>query len=186
MTYPYPPQQPPKKLERSRNNKVLGGVCGGIADYFNMDPTLVRVLTVIIAFFTGVPIILYLIALFVIPEADPNRPPQGYPPVNGPQEGYNPYAAYPPQADVAPGAPVYQPAPGSQGGTGGFGGTASSGDEAIWGQEGAPWEQRESAAPAPTPAPEGTSTWETTPAEPVQDPPPSNDDNGTDSSDKRL
>ena len=45
MTSPYPPYQQPRKLERSRTNKVLGGVCGGVANYVNMDPTLVRVLT---------------------------------------------------------------------------------------------------------------------------------------------
>ncbi|MFP5283670.1 MAG: PspC domain-containing protein, partial [Actinomycetes bacterium] len=65
---PYPPPPPPRRLERSKQNRILGGVCGGVANYLNMDPTLVRVLTVLVALFTGVPIILYLVALFVIPE----------------------------------------------------------------------------------------------------------------------
>jgi phage shock protein PspC (stress-responsive transcriptional regulator) len=86
MTNPYPPfQQPyqqPKKLQRSRTNKFVGGVCGGLADYLNMDPTLVRVLTVLISLFTGVPIILYLIALFVIPEEPANPGSTTYPTVN--------------------------------------------------------------------------------------------------------
>ena len=62
------PWQAPKKLERSRSNRVLGGVCAGVANYLNMDPTLVRVLTVIITLFTGVPVVVYLVLLFVIPE----------------------------------------------------------------------------------------------------------------------
>jgi hypothetical protein len=53
MSSPYPPQ-PPKRLERSKSNRILGGVCAGVANYLNMDPTLVRVLTVVISLFTGV------------------------------------------------------------------------------------------------------------------------------------
>ena len=47
MSSPYPPQPPPRKFERSRSNKVLGGVCAGLATYLNMDVNLVRVLTVV-------------------------------------------------------------------------------------------------------------------------------------------
>ena len=61
---------PPKKLTRSRSNRIVGGVCGGVAEYLNMDVTLVRILTVLISLFTGVPVILYIIALFVIPEGN--------------------------------------------------------------------------------------------------------------------
>ena len=64
MSSPYP-AQPPRRLERSKSNRILGGVCAGVANYLNMDPTLVRVLTVVISLFTGVPVILYIIALFV-------------------------------------------------------------------------------------------------------------------------
>ncbi len=130
MTNPYPPYQPPRKLERSRSNKVLGGVCGGLANYANMDPTLVRVLTVVISLFTGVPIILYLIALFVIPEEGRDSGSSISPPVNGPQWTYGSYPQDPTQAGtVPPNQPSYAP-------------TAGSGD-AVWGQEGAPWEQRQ-------------------------------------------
>lgn len=62
-----------KKLTRS-NNKVIGGVCGGLAEYFNIDPTLVRVvyaaLTVFSAGFPG--ILLYLLMLLIIPVAGPS------------------------------------------------------------------------------------------------------------------
>ena len=62
-----------KKLVRS-SNRVLGGVCGGLADYMDVDPTLVRViyvaLTVFSAAFPG--LLLYIILLFLIPEKGPN------------------------------------------------------------------------------------------------------------------
>jgi phage shock protein PspC (stress-responsive transcriptional regulator) len=60
----------PKQLRRSRTDRYLGGVCGGVANYLNMDATLVRILTVVITLFTGVPVVLYLVALFLMPEED--------------------------------------------------------------------------------------------------------------------
>ena len=80
MTSPYPARQP-KRLERSRSNRVLGGVCAGVANYLNMDPTLVRVLTVLLTLFTGVPVIVYLVLLFVVPEEGAPTTPASYPPV---------------------------------------------------------------------------------------------------------
>ncbi len=64
------PTSGPRQLRRSRTDRYVGGVCGGVADYLNMDPTLVRILTVLITLFTGVPVVLYLIALFLMPEED--------------------------------------------------------------------------------------------------------------------
>jgi phage shock protein C len=64
----YPPSTPSRKLTRSRTNKMVGGVCGGVASYLNMDPTVVRILTVVLSLFTGVPIVLYIVALLVVPE----------------------------------------------------------------------------------------------------------------------
>ena len=62
-----------KKLVRSAN-KVLGGVLGGIADYMDVDPTVVRVvytaLTIFSAAFPG--LLLYIIMLLLIPHAGPN------------------------------------------------------------------------------------------------------------------
>jgi phage shock protein C len=63
-----PPQSTPRKLYRSRNNRMIGGVCGGVADYLNLDPTIVRVITVLLTLFTGVPVVVYLVALLVVPE----------------------------------------------------------------------------------------------------------------------
>ena len=62
-----------KKLTRS-SNKILAGVCGGIAEYFSVDPTLIRVcyaaLSVMSAAFPG--LILYIIMMLIMPENDPN------------------------------------------------------------------------------------------------------------------
>lgn len=58
----------PKKLYRSRSNRMFGGVCGGIAEYFNIDPTIVRILFVVFGF-TGTGLLAYIIAMLIIPEA---------------------------------------------------------------------------------------------------------------------
>ncbi|MBT4258262.1 PspC domain-containing protein [archaeon] len=57
-----------KRLYRSTKNRMIGGVCGGIAEYFNIDPTIIRLLTVIIALTYGTGILAYLIAWIIIPE----------------------------------------------------------------------------------------------------------------------
>lgn len=58
-----------KKLYRSESNKMIAGVCGGIGEYFDIDPTLVRlgwaVLTVFTAIFGG--IFLYIMATIIVP-----------------------------------------------------------------------------------------------------------------------
>ena len=65
--------EPRRKLTRSRN-KMIAGVCGGIAEYFEMDPTLVRVLYVLVSIlsvaFPG--ILAYIILMFVMPPPPPN------------------------------------------------------------------------------------------------------------------
>jgi phage shock protein C len=76
MTSPSP-SPAPRRLERSRSNRVLGGVCGGVATYLNMDPTLVRVLTVVLSLFTGVPVVVYLVLLLVVPEEGSDTAPNG-------------------------------------------------------------------------------------------------------------
>ncbi|NJC70199.1 PspC domain-containing protein [Planosporangium thailandense] len=59
-----------RKLYRSRTNRMVAGVCGGIAEYSNMDPTIVRVLFVVLAFFTGGGALLaYPILWMIVPEA---------------------------------------------------------------------------------------------------------------------
>ena len=56
-----------KKLFRSTKNKMLCGVCGGLGEYFNIDPTLVRLGTVLLSLFVGSGILAYIIAAIIIP-----------------------------------------------------------------------------------------------------------------------
>ena len=56
-----------KRLYRSNRDKMLAGVCGGLAEYFDIDPTLVRIAWVFFTFLGGSGILLYIIALIVIP-----------------------------------------------------------------------------------------------------------------------
>jgi phage shock protein C len=57
-----------KKLYRSRRNRMIGGVCGGIADYFNIDPVIVRIIAVAFFFMGGSALLAYVIGLIVIPN----------------------------------------------------------------------------------------------------------------------
>ena len=59
----------PKRLYRSRSSRMLGGVCGGIAEYFNIDPTLVRLGVVALSLAAGGGLLAYIIAAIIIPEA---------------------------------------------------------------------------------------------------------------------
>jgi phage shock protein PspC (stress-responsive transcriptional regulator) len=144
MSSPYPPQAP-KRLQRSKSNRVLGGVCAGVANYLNMDPTLVRVLTVVISLFTGVPIILYIIALFVVPEEGSQPIPPSYPPVGGQQGQTSGFSAAPPQT----GQPAYAPPTTSAPGQSSQAGGSASAEDSVWGSEGAPWEQRQPESTTP-------------------------------------
>jgi len=58
----------PKKLYRSKKDKMLAGICGGIADYFKVDSTLVRLLAVIFILLGGAGFVVYVIAWIIIPE----------------------------------------------------------------------------------------------------------------------
>lgn len=67
-----------KRLHRSRTEKMIAGVCGGLAEYLNVDPTLVRVAWVLISLLAGVGVLLYLIMWVIMPldlPAPPGRPP---------------------------------------------------------------------------------------------------------------
>ena len=62
-----------RRLQRSRTEKIIGGVCGGLAEYFNVDPTLLRILWVIVTLAGGAGLLLYLI-LWVIMPLEPPAP----------------------------------------------------------------------------------------------------------------
>lgn len=58
-----------KKLVRSKNNRMVCGVCAGVAEYFNLDPTVVRLLAVLAGVASvGTVMIAYLVAAVIIPE----------------------------------------------------------------------------------------------------------------------
>ena len=62
-----------KKLYRSVENRMLGGVCGGLGEYFDIDPTLIRLLTVAFVLAGGSGLIGYIIGWIIIPETPPRQ-----------------------------------------------------------------------------------------------------------------
>jgi phage shock protein PspC (stress-responsive transcriptional regulator) len=81
-----------KRLFRSRMNKMLGGVCGGLGDYFNIDPVLIRVIFVAGTFVTGIGLLAYILLWIIVPfepvvttnpaDFDQTIPPAGQQPVH--------------------------------------------------------------------------------------------------------
>ncbi len=57
-----------KRLYKSKKNRVIGGVCGGVGEYFNVDPVVIRILWLIALFALGTGFLVYIICLIVIPE----------------------------------------------------------------------------------------------------------------------
>lgn len=57
-----------KKLFKSKENRKLFGVCGGFAEYFECDPTIIRLLTVILSLCYGCGVLAYLVCAIVMPE----------------------------------------------------------------------------------------------------------------------
>ena len=62
-----------RKLYRSRRNRIFLGICGGIGEYFGIDPTVVRVLWAVVSLLWGFGILLYIACMIIIP-----RKPSGY------------------------------------------------------------------------------------------------------------
>ncbi|HHX94452.1 MAG TPA: PspC domain-containing protein [Clostridia bacterium] len=60
------------KLYRSRSNRMIAGVCGGIGEYLDIDPTLVRLILIVLVFLGLSGVLAYIIAWIVIPE-DPGN-----------------------------------------------------------------------------------------------------------------
>jgi phage shock protein C len=63
-----------KRLHRSRTEKMIAGVCGGLAEYFGVDPTIIRVIWVLITLLAGFGVLLYLILWLVMPLDLPELP----------------------------------------------------------------------------------------------------------------
>lgn len=60
-----------KKLYRNTSNKLIAGVCSGLAEYINIDPTIIRVIWALIGL-TGTGIVAYLVCALIIPEKPSN------------------------------------------------------------------------------------------------------------------
>lgn len=61
-------QKPIKRLYRSGKDKLVGGVCGGIAEYLNVDPVIIRLIWAVSVFYYGTGVLLYVIAWIIIPR----------------------------------------------------------------------------------------------------------------------
>lgn len=61
-----------KKLYRSQKNKILAGVCSGLGEYFEIDPVIIRLLWIVLTFLGGFGVVLYILAIFIIP-LEPNE-----------------------------------------------------------------------------------------------------------------
>ena len=129
MTHPTPP---PRRLMRSSRDRYIGGVCGGLAQYLNVDATLIRLVAVVLTLSgVGLPAVLYLIALLLVPEGEqPGAPAGPRPPVHPPSSAPGPFPT-PPTPPAPPSGP----------------------GDPIWGSEGAPWEQPQPGRPEAGPIP---------------------------------
>lgn len=57
-----------KRLVRSRGNKMLAGVCGGLAEYLGVDPVIVRLAAVLLTLWNGVGLLIYLVLALIMPQ----------------------------------------------------------------------------------------------------------------------
>lgn len=57
-----------KRLYRSRKDKMLAGICGGLAEYFAVDPSLVRIACVLLCLYAGTGLLVYILAAIIIQE----------------------------------------------------------------------------------------------------------------------
>jgi len=58
----------PKKLYRSRNDRVIAGICGGLGKFLNLDSTVIRLILAILCIIGGSGLLIYIIAALIIPE----------------------------------------------------------------------------------------------------------------------
>ncbi len=64
-----PTEPSSQRLVRSREDRIIGGVCGGVAERYQLDPALIRVLTVVLTIFTGVALLVYVVLWIILPSA---------------------------------------------------------------------------------------------------------------------
>jgi phage shock protein PspC (stress-responsive transcriptional regulator) len=63
-----------KRLFRSRKDALIAGVCGGLAEYFDVDPSLVRLVFILAVFLGGAGLVVYIVAWFIVPENPEQSP----------------------------------------------------------------------------------------------------------------
>jgi phage shock protein C len=100
----------PKRFYRSTTDRVLGGVAAGLAEYFSLDPVLIRLLFVLFALFGGGGVLVYIIFWIVIPEKplhlnQPQTPPAMEPNTETKEE-HSTYSSAPVNPDARKEAPV--------------------------------------------------------------------------------
>ena len=64
------PESPRARLHKSATNKQIAGVCGGLAEYFNVDPTIVRLAAILLVLGWGSGLLAYIICALVLPTGD--------------------------------------------------------------------------------------------------------------------
>jgi phage shock protein C len=115
-----------KRLYRSRTERVIGGVCAGLGEYFGVDPTIVRIAAVLLALANGVGVVAYVILWIIVPEEGENpmnedQKTEDMPVESAPQAPTpTPAPVAQPVAPPAPPAPVAPPRPARGGLTGGI------------------------------------------------------------------
>jgi phage shock protein C len=77
-------QVPRRRLQRSRRDRMVGGVCGGIARYLDVDPVITRVAAVALALSGGFGVVLYVVSWIVMPDAQPGEAERTGPPAGRP------------------------------------------------------------------------------------------------------
>jgi phage shock protein C len=87
----------PRRLYKSRQNRMLDGVCGGVAEYFDVDPTIVRIVWALVTLAWGLGAVLYIIAMIVMPVNPAYRAGMGSPAPGGTPAPGGPAVAPPPR-----------------------------------------------------------------------------------------
>ncbi len=93
-----------KKLYRSKKDRIIAGICGGLGEYFNIDPVLVRVVFILLAFANGFGILLYIILMVILPseseiEHSEAKPLPNMPASSGEKSAMNIFARPEPQPE---------------------------------------------------------------------------------------
>jgi phage shock protein PspC (stress-responsive transcriptional regulator) len=96
----------PRRLYRSRRDRRIAGVAGGVAEYLDVDPTVIRVLWIISVFFGGFGLLLYIIMAFIVPLEPMAGPTVGAPPSSSAVPGWQAPAGPAPAAPAAPSTPA--------------------------------------------------------------------------------